>query len=197
MLLWYAGLMLVILIVVLCALVEIKLQVVYRQHEDHIKIKLNSGGVISLEYRYPAQGRDFNLTRLLTREILSRDYSFSPSTLQSVKDCRSLLKQIRISELQWHTIIGTGDAMYTGLSIGCIWTLKGTLITLLGRAGQTARIRVEVQPDFEGQHISSELTCIFKLRIAHIILIVIRMTAYKIGRYLDGYTATGKPRSSH
>ncbi|MDD3023930.1 MAG: DUF2953 domain-containing protein [Syntrophomonadaceae bacterium] len=84
-----------------------------------------------------------------------------------------LLKYILIDELNWKTVIGMEDAMYTALSTGSIWACKGTLISYLKNKQRLKQFEINVEPDFSAQVLLSELDCIIKLRIGHIIHIAV------------------------
>lgn len=93
------------------------------------------------------------------------------SSEQKIK--AKLLKYILIDELVWSTVIGLEDAMYTALGTGGIWACKGTLISYLKNHKRLKHFKIDVQPDFSTKILLSELECIIKLRIGHIIYIAV------------------------
>lgn len=109
----------------------------------------------------------------------------------------SLKHIFRIQELKWNTILGTGDAMTTALGTGSLWALKGSIIAYLSAVHKIHKLQVNISPDFNGNTSSSELFCIFKIRLVHIILIIGYVLVAKIRRCKNGYTAAGKPQPSH
>lgn len=109
----------------------------------------------------------------------------------------SLKHLFRIQELKWNTVLGTGDAMTTALGTGSLWALKGTVIAYLSAEYEIHNLEVNICPDFEGNTCSSELFCIFKIRLVHIIHIIGYVFVVKIRRCINGYTAAGKPQPSH
>ncbi|NLO20829.1 MAG: DUF2953 domain-containing protein [Syntrophomonadaceae bacterium] len=186
--------LLLLLLLFLIILIEFQLQVVYDQDQSQIRI--------TWQFLRFIQGQHSIATQWM-KYILSRPTGHSSSKLEFAQSLHALkrfykyLKYISIYELKWYTVIGTGDAMYTALGCGSMWSLKGMLIARITKVGMSQNIAINIQPDFEKQRIYSELNCIFKLRMVHIMLIGFNIIWLKIRRYINGYTAAGKPQPSH
>ena len=44
---------------------------------------------------------------------------------------RHFLKKVNVTQVEWHTIIGTGDAALTGMLTGAVWAVKGSIIGMI------------------------------------------------------------------
>ena len=41
------------------------------------------------------------------------------------------LKKVNVTELEWHSTMGVGDAALTGMLTGALWTIKGSIIGMI------------------------------------------------------------------
>lgn len=187
-----SGIILLLLLLLLSILIEFKIQVIYDQGE--LRIKWQGLGVIQGRHTIAAKG----IQAIFARPPGKNSSQFgSAQSFHSLKSVYKLRKYININELRWYTVIGTGDAMYTALAVGSMWSLKAMLIAAISQGSPSEKLFINIQPDFEKQRIYSELNCIFKLRMVHIMLIAVHIIWLKIRRYRNGYTAAGKPQPSH
>ncbi|QKI82015.1 DUF2953 domain-containing protein [Kroppenstedtia eburnea] len=89
---------------------------------------------------------------------------------------RRFMSRVVCERLEWETLIGTGDAASTGIVTGMIWGVKYTLIGFAGSHIRWEKApRIEVQPLFNTERIETCLESIFRFRIGHAILAVIRL----------------------
>lgn len=92
---------------------------------------------------------------------------------------QSFLKKISIKKFEWHTLFGAGDAAHTGMLIGAIWALKGSI---LGIISKYLRLReypdFTVTPHFQFTIVQSRISCIFQFRIGHAILAGIKLIKF-------------------
>jgi len=106
------------------------------------------------------------------------------------------LKRMVVERLDWKSRVGTNDAMYTALSSGGLWTVKGILTGLLSSKTRLQDIDLQVEPDFDNAKLVSHLYCILKMRIVHIIFIAFYFLVLTVRGYINGYRA-GKADPSH
>ncbi|WP_227936591.1 DUF2953 domain-containing protein [Alkalihalobacillus deserti] len=87
------------------------------------------------------------------------------------KIVRRFLKKVSVNKFTWHTDIGVGDAAYTAQLAGAVWTLKGSII---GMIGNTMRIKLmpklSITPQFQAVVSHTYFSCIFSFRIGHAIV---------------------------
>lgn len=190
----FIGLMLLLLLLFFIIFIELQLLVVYDQDEGQIRIHWQCLGIIQGQHSVAAKGIQYTLAWPPGKDFCKFGLGQS---LHTLKRFHGYLKYVNINELRWYTVIGTGDAMYTALSVGSLWSVKGMLMAGMTKAAITEKVAINIQPDFEKQRMYSELNCIFKLRMVHIILIGVHIICLKIRRYMNGYTAAGKPQPSH
>ena len=192
----YAGLLMLIFFIFLNLFIKVSLYAVYNSSDGQVKLQISVFDLIHREQSFPAGGMQFAMSKITA----ARNSRPSPTRLpitQSLKIISVFLKHLYIQEFKWYTTIGTGDAMYTALSSGSMWAIKGIIISGLTCLSTAQTVMVNVEPDFDDQRVYSDLSCIFKLRMAHIMLIVIHIICFKIRRYINGYTTAGNPQPSH
>jgi hypothetical protein len=92
---------------------------------------------------------------------------------------KKFLKQVSIKKFEWNSTIGLGDAAYTGLATGAIWSIKSGIISVLS---QFLRLKVMpqimVHPNFQQMTSSTELLCMFQFRIGHAMLAGIKLVKW-------------------
>lgn len=83
-----------------------------------------------------------------------------------------LFRFIRCRQFYWRTEIGLSDAAYTGIMVGLLWGIKSFLYKNF-----RSKIRVMegkpailVVPDYFHQKLTLDFSCIFDIRIGHIII---------------------------
>lgn len=89
---------------------------------------------------------------------------------------RRFFSHVVCERLTWVSNIGTGDAAGTGVMTGVVWSVKTTMIGMLG-----SYIRwdgspdLDVRPFFEKEILDTNLNCIIRFRVGHAILAVLRL----------------------
>jgi energy-coupling factor transporter transmembrane protein EcfT len=107
-----------------------------------------------------------------TRELLNR-------VVQLHEIVQSFLKKVSIKKLEWHTLFGAGDAAHTGMLIGVIWALKGSILGVLSKYFRLKNYpQFTVTPHFQFTVVQSKLSCIFQFRIGHAILAGLKLIKF-------------------
>lgn len=89
---------------------------------------------------------------------------------------RQFLSHVVCERLTWVSKIGTGDAAETGVMTGVVWSVKATLIGMLGSYIRWDRSPdLNVRPFFEKEILDTNLNCIIRFRVGHAILAVLRL----------------------
>lgn len=79
---------------------------------------------------------------------------------------RQSLSYVRITAWQWETSVGTGDAAWTAVTTGMIWSAQTGLLGLLSQfARLAAQPQTTVQPVFNQTYFSTEWRCIAKISL--------------------------------
>ncbi|RYD02901.1 hypothetical protein N752_22205 [Desulforamulus aquiferis] len=81
------------------------------------------------------------------------------------------LSHIRVTCLEWHTKIGTGDAAVTGFLTGFLYSFKGGIISAFYRKlANAGNPKISVEPNFRKEQFSTSINCIFKIRVGNIMV---------------------------
>ncbi|MFB9325279.1 DUF2953 domain-containing protein [Paenibacillus aurantiacus] len=117
-------------------------------------------------------------------EQTSKDKVDAQSVIRSIDWMNMLLKQtdsllgwlkttlnhVHMTEWRWRTAVGTGDAMWTAMATGMVWTIKTTAIGVLS---QMIRLKtdpqISVEPVYASAHFSTEWHFTVKLRFGYMI----------------------------
>ncbi|MCU6710058.1 DUF2953 domain-containing protein [Paenibacillus sp. J5C_2022] len=96
------------------------------------------------------------------------------------------LARVKLVEWRWSTSVGTGDAMWTAMATGLVWSVKSSIIGLLSQLVQLkAQPVMSVNPDFARPAFSTEWSCIAKIPFGYAILaglqLLVRMKKWKGG----------------
>jgi hypothetical protein len=84
---------------------------------------------------------------------------------------RKFLKKITVKQIEWHSMIGVGDAAHTGTMTGALWALKGGMIGIVSHYFILKEMpNITVTPHFQLAIIQTRFSCIFQFRIGHAIL---------------------------
>lgn len=86
---------------------------------------------------------------------------------------------------------GTGDAAQTGLICGLLWTAAGIFITWLSRYLKIFKKGIEISPCFEKSIFEVEASCIFHVRLVHIIVVLKKIFLMKYYMKLKSKKTTG------
>lgn len=91
-----------------------------------------------------------------------------------------LKPRFKINKLDLHTVIGTGNASQTAILTGMAWTVVGILLSALHNFIGIKENHIEIKPDFAVKKLKIDLYCIFKVKIAHIIVVGFIILTYLI-----------------
>jgi len=88
-----------------------------------------------------------------------------------------LLRRTRLCRLEWRTLVGLPDAAHTGMVVGGLWSLKGTVLTVLYRlvSKKSTLPEVAVLPHFTGSSFGLLIHCIFTFRLGHIMVTAVKL----------------------
>ena len=79
---------------------------------------------------------------------------------------RRFLATVHLKRLEWHSVVGAGQAAHTGMLVGGCWALKGSIIGLL-----SAYLRIDkrpdclITPDFNQYRAATVFSCTLKFRL--------------------------------
>lgn len=200
-----AGIILILLLLSLLY-IKVNIRVDFFTSPGNTMLTVKVSSVFKeLQKRYPL--RDFNtVLNYLTDTWKKRQESkkiketapekSSPNTGIYYRLVNFGAQYLVIERLDWSSGIGLNDAMYTAISSGGLWVVKGMLVGFLSSKSRLQDINLQVEPDFNGEKVVSHLYCILKMRIVHIILIAFYFLVLIVRGYFNGFTAR-KAEPSH
>ncbi|MEO2074742.1 MAG: DUF2953 domain-containing protein [Bacillus sp. (in: firmicutes)] len=95
------------------------------------------------------------------------------------KIVRKFFKKVSIKKFEWHSMVGLGDAAFTGMITGGIWAIKGSIIGLLSHyLSLKVMPELSVTPHFQAAVIQIRFTGIFQFRIGHAILAGLKLIKF-------------------
>lgn len=118
--------------------------------------------------------------RDFTRKQVKRWYHNYRDVLKKVRDLQPLFnkmcRHIRCTDLEWHTLMGTGQASETGALTGIIWGVKSMIVGIVSHTITLhAMPKMSVQPVWNQAIIQTELRCEL-----HFYLGIVLITAAKM-----------------
>ncbi len=95
------------------------------------------------------------------------------------KIVRSFLKKVTVSRIEWITVVGVGDAAYTGMLTGAFWTAKGSLLGLISTLMKVKTIpKIMITPEFNRAISQTSFQCMIHFRIGHAIFAGIKLIKF-------------------
>ncbi|WP_077214247.1 DUF2953 domain-containing protein [Bacillus dakarensis] len=212
---WVLLVLLVLLFLLLLFLftkLRVYIDYYHGQNNDHLEIKFKALlGLIQYKLNVPVMKMDDDSPSLVVKEKVEagpneKDKAqdtkkFTPEEmLDSFKDVNQLLKHVVglykivrwflsktvVTKMEWNTVVGVGDAAYTGMICGAFWTVKGSLIGLVSTLMKVKTIpQIMVTPNFNATMGQTSFKCMIMFRIGHAMFAGIKLIKYWKG---------GKPR---
>jgi hypothetical protein len=107
-----------------------------------------------------------------TKELLTRVFNLHVII-------RKFFQKVTIKKLEWQTLIGVGDAAYSGMAAGAFWAIKGSIVGLLSHyLNLKVMPEISITPHFQAAVIQTQLKCIFQFRIGHAILAGLKLIKF-------------------
>lgn len=185
--------------------VTIHFQFNHARDNDHLKLKFRVWfGLIRYTLDVPLIKMDDDSPTIVVKEIVKKGTQekqiqedtkrFSEDDLlNSISNWKSLLahvvklhkiirmflKKVSVKNLEWHSVVGLGDAAHTGMIIGALWTAKGSLIGLVSHYILLKEMpKIIITPHFQQFVSQTHLTCIIQFRVGHAILAGVKLVKF-------------------
>lgn len=204
--LYLAFVILFIIIVASLALfIREKFVLEYTRNADHnhliITIHLLKG-LIKYKYEVPVDDEDINGVRFgkhkkkkkkktqIKKDEGSKNYvnlfKKGISYINLYNDNKDVICKVRnylrdkliLKEFTLDIAVGTGEAFYTGILNGLLWTITGTVFSFLSNNMIVQKKRIDIKSDFNSKKLDVHLYCIFSVRIVHIIVVRLKIMQY-------------------
>ncbi|HYK72697.1 MAG TPA: DUF2953 domain-containing protein [Pseudoneobacillus sp.] len=113
--------------------------------------------------------------------------------LRSLRDAKRLLKhvvklhaiirhfltKVKVKKLEWHSVIGFGDAAHTGMLTGAVWAIKGSMVGIISHYMKLIDMpRMTVTPYFQQTVTQTRFRCMFQFRIGQAMLAGIKLIKF-------------------
>ncbi len=106
------------------------------------------------------------------KELLEHVVSFH-------KIIKHFLKKVSIKKIEWHSVMGVGDAAHTAIFAGAIWSLKGSIIGILSHHFKMEEMpHMTVTPRFQMFISETFFKCMFQFRVGHAMVAGIKLVKY-------------------
>jgi hypothetical protein len=184
---------------------HIKIEFTHTQDNDHLRATLRAYKFLSYSIDVPMvkvdkedgslqyekqqnpsskaqQSEPIDRNKITPTEIINRIqnmYDFLQKVVGLHIIVRIFLRKITVHKFVWNTWIGTGDAAFTGMLTGGVWSLKGNIVGLVGHFMKLkGEPELSVTPFFQQKTSQTKLLCMFSFRIGHAIGAVLRIVKY-------------------
>ncbi|HLR34378.1 MAG TPA: DUF2953 domain-containing protein [Tissierellales bacterium] len=81
------------------------------------------------------------------------------------------LKKSKVLQFKWTTIVGFNNAATTAISTGTLWSIKYNVVAFFFRDKPIEDFFINVVPEFNKNKFNTEVICIIKTKVVHIIII--------------------------
>ncbi|MDQ0196991.1 DUF2953 domain-containing protein [Neobacillus ginsengisoli] len=158
----------------------------YKINIPLIKIDDNSPSVIVKRKKpkeQPAdETKDKNVNQITPGDVIN--------TLKTVKELlhqvfnlhvviRKFFSKVTIKQFEWHSMIGIGDAAFTGTLTGALWAIKGSIAGMLSQYLKMKEMpNLTITPHFQLAVLQTRFTCIFQFRIGQAILAGLKLIKF-------------------
>jgi hypothetical protein len=191
-------------LIIFISKLKIKINVNHSQDNDFYQIKFSLWfGLIRYTYKIPLVKIDKDSSTLVIKEEQQqgngqqgggekeeiKDFSiqdamdaiekakeFAENVVGLHKIMKRFFRHVSIERVRWNTMIGIGDAAYTGVAVGMAWSLKGSIISLISRYMRLKDPPImQVIPSFQHPVSETRLQCMISFRIGHAIVTSLRI----------------------
>lgn len=92
---------------------------------------------------------------------------------------RNFLRKVNVKRVEWHTVIGVGDAAYTAVATGGIWAIKGSIIGIISHYMKLKEMpRMTVTPYFQYRVTQTRFRCMIHFRIGQAMLAGLKLIKF-------------------
>ncbi|MCQ6274396.1 DUF2953 domain-containing protein [Bacillus sp. V3B] len=199
--------------------VKVGINYFHAQDNDSLKIEFRAlFGLIKYKLDVPLVKVDDNSPTIVVEEEIQKGEKettqkgtkqFSAEDfLNSFKDMKTLLEhvvsfhqivrhfchKVNITQVEWQTVMGTGDAALTGMLTGAVWTIKGSIIGIISHYFRMKNSpHLSVQPHFQLAVTQTSFKCMLQFRIGHAMVAGIKLVKFWKGGWPQ---FTSKPLST-
>ncbi|MDQ0111585.1 DUF2953 domain-containing protein [Paenibacillus harenae] len=160
---------------------EIAIKVLFGLYRFRVKVPVIKflGDSVQLKEQVSSTKTGINTWKQFNEEINADDVARAIDRLKDVLEmtrnltgwARQTLTKVKMTEWKWNTSVGTGDAMWTAMTTGFVWSVKTGVIGILSQMVKLkAEPQMAVSPNYEQPYFSTEWSCSAKIRFGHAVL---------------------------
>jgi len=206
------AIILLILLVVIISKLKVYIDYYHGQDNDHLEIRFKAlFGLVRYKMTIPIIKVDENSPTIVVKDKIEKGKKdknvkqgkrqvAGEDLLKSFNDTKQIvnhvlglhkivkkfLRKVQVKELEWHSVVGVGDAAITGVLTGSIWAVKGSLLGIVSRYMVIKKMPiVTITPNFQFAVSQTAIKCMIQFRIGHAMLAGIKLLKFWKG---------GKPR---
>lgn len=130
-------------------------------------------------------------------KISKRIHLLSDWEQQTFNIIKKALGYTVIEKISWQGRVGGRNAMWAALNTGMLWTIIGLGVTFLANISCLKKVQLAVEPDYLSAEFNSQIDCILKMRIVHIITIAFYLIVWKVRWWINGFSANTRQQPSY
>jgi hypothetical protein len=157
----------------------------YKKEIPLIKIDENSPTIVLKEKT--KMGKDEKTTKEDKKQVGKDDiltsFHNAKELFQHVvklhKVVKSFLRNVKVTQVEWHTVIGVSDAAYTAIFSGAIWAVKGSIVGMISHYMKLLEMpRMTVTPYFQHSVSQTRFRCMIQFRIGQAMLAGLKLIKF-------------------
>jgi hypothetical protein len=197
--------LLILLVIILWTKLTIILDIYHGNDNDHIKLEFKIWfGIIKYKKEIPLIKIDEDSPTIVIKgkskmgqgeKDVKEDVNqiSKKDLLSSLRDAKRLLKhvvklhkivrefllKVSVKQMEWHTVMGVGDAAYTGMFTGAIWAIKGSMVGIISQYMKLKEMpKMTVTPAFQHAISQTRFKCMFQFRIGQAMLAGLKLIKF-------------------
>lgn len=92
---------------------------------------------------------------------------------------RNFASKVTVKNIEWRSNVGIGDAAYTGMLVGALWTAKSGIISIISHYMRLKQMPIiSITPNFQRAISQTQFKCMFQFRIGNAIFAGIKLVKY-------------------
>lgn len=191
---WVLGIVAgLILLIMLFLITKVHITIRYLHHRDNdsLTVRFRVWGIISYTYKVPLIAIDSESPSIVLKEETQKGHmkkqtnkkkitkhdildkmAFFQRLLENIENFHKILKRflshMTVSQFDWHTRFGLGDAAWTGIATGAVWSIKGNILALMDHyMNLLTNPQLSVEPVWQEEDSETNLSCMISFRIGH------------------------------
>jgi hypothetical protein len=197
--------LLILLVIIILTKLTIKIDYYHGNDNDHIKLEFKIWfGLIKYKKEIPMvkidedsptivyksetkKGKENQTTKeedkVITKDKVINSFHDAYKLLQHVVKLHSIvrnfLSKVQVKNIEWYSAMGVGDAAYTGMLVGGIWAIKGSIIGIISHYMKLSEMpKMTVTPCFQQTISQTRFKCMFQFRIGQAILAGLKLIKF-------------------